>query len=89
VATAGEEPGRLQPVRRRAAVAKAVLAIGAAVGFGGAVALSRAHNAGHAKQPLRPLGALPGYAAAVHRQVGFPGMIDPPLASPSAATHVS
>jgi hypothetical protein len=89
VATADADSRRIEPVRHRVVVAKAVLALGAAAAFGGAVALSRLHNAGHSKQPLRPLGPLPGYSATVHKRVGTPGIIDPPIASPSAATHVS
>jgi Ni,Fe-hydrogenase I small subunit len=89
VATADAEPRRIEPVRRRVAVAKAVLAIGAAAAFGGAVALSRWHNSGHSKQPLRPLAPSRRYREAVHTKVGTPGIIDPPIASPSAATHVS
>lgn len=89
MAIAEAEPGRLAPVRRRVALAKAALAIGAAAAFGAAVALAKVHNAGHSKQPLRPLAPSADYAATVHKEVGSPGMIDPPIASPSAATHVS
>ena len=83
------EPSRIEPVQRRVVVAKTVLAIAAAAAFGGAVALARLHNAGHSKRPLQPLGALPGYRAAVRKRVGSTGVIDPAVASPSAATHVS
>jgi len=89
VATADVDPRRIEPIRRRVVVAKAVLAIGAAAAFGSAVALSRLHNAGHTKQPLRPLGVLPGYRASVRKNVGSTGVIEQPVASPSAATHVS
>jgi hypothetical protein len=89
VATLDAEPSRLDPIQRRMALAKAALAIGAALGFGGAVALSRLHNAGHTKKPLRPLAPTSDYAAAVRKTVGSTGVIDPPIASPSAATHVS
>ena len=84
------ERNRIEPVRRRVAVAKAVLAIGAAAAFGGALALSRQHSPGHPKGRLRPLGVLPGYVTAVRRNLGIhAGVIEPPVASPSAATHVS
>jgi hypothetical protein len=83
------EASRIEPVPRRVALAKAALAIAAAAAFGGAVALSKLHNAGHSKQPLRPLGPSRDYAAAVRKQVGSTGVIEPPLSSPSAATHVS
>ena len=83
------EQSRIEPVQRRVRAAKAALAIAAAAVFGGAVGLSRLHNPGHSKQPLRPLGALPGYRAAVRKTVGSTGVIDPAVASPSAATHVS
>jgi hypothetical protein len=83
------EASRIEPIQRRVALAKAALAIAAAAAFGGAVALSRVHNAGHTKQPLRPLGALPGYRATVRKNVGSTGVIEPPVSSPSAATHVS
>ena len=83
------ESSRIEPVRRRVAVAKAALAIGAAAAFGTAIALAKVANAGHSKRPLAPLGPSPDYVATVHRTVGTPGMIDPPEASPDAATHVS
>jgi hypothetical protein len=83
------ESSRIAPVRRRVAVAKAALAIGAAAAFGAAIALAKVANAGHSKQPLRPLGPSRDYIATVHKRVGTPGLIDPPEASPSAATHVS
>ena len=79
---------RIEPVRRRVAVAKAVLAIGAAAAFAGALALSRQHSPSKPKVRLPPLGVLPGFAAQV-RKIGGPGAIRPPLASPAAATHVS
>ena len=82
------EARRIEPVRRRVAVAKAVLAIAAATTFGGALALSRQHNPSHPKVRLQPLGVVPGYAAHVRRIAGA-GAIRAPLASPSAATHVS
>lgn len=83
------EASRIEPVQHRIRVAKAVLAIAAAGVFGGAVGLSKLHNAGHSKQPLRPLGVLPNYRAAVQKKVGSTGVIDPAVSSPSAATHVS
>lgn len=89
MATADAEPRRVEAIRHRVALAKAALALAATAVFGGAVALSKLHNAGHPKQPLRPLWVLPGYRAAVRKDVGSTGVIDPPLASPSAATHVS
>ena len=57
--------------------------------FGAAVALAKVHNAGHSKQPLRPLAPSSDYVASVVKKVGNTGVIDPPIASPSAATHVS
>ncbi|MGH3054683.1 MAG: hypothetical protein ACRDL7_06865 [Gaiellaceae bacterium] len=89
MATAGVEPSRIEPVRRRVAVAKAALAIGAAAAFGAAVALAKVHNAGHSKQPLSPLAPTSDYVAAVRKDVGGTGAIEPSVASPSAATHVS
>jgi hypothetical protein len=89
VATADAEASRIEPVRHRVAVAKAVLGIGAAAAFGGAVGLAWLHNSGHSKQPLRPLAPSRRYAGTVHTEVGTPGIIEPPIASPSAATHVS
>jgi len=80
----------MEPVRHRIAVAKVVLVIGAAAAFGGAAALSRLHNPGHSKRPLRRLWVLPHYVAAVRKNLGIhSGVIEPPVASPSAATHVS
>jgi len=88
VATA--EPSRTEPVRRRVAVAKAALALGAAAVFGGVVALTRQHVPGHPKpRPLRPLGVSPGYAATVRKRIGNSGAIQAPIRSPSTATHVS
>jgi hypothetical protein len=70
-------------------VAKAALVIGAAVTFGGAVALSRVHQPSRPKHPLQPLGVSREYAATVRKRIGNPGAIQAPLKSPSAATHVS
>jgi hypothetical protein len=89
VTTLDADPSRLDSVRHRVVVAKAVLAIGAAAAFGGAVVLARLHDAGHSKDRLRPLVPSSRYAARVHNEVGTPGIIDPPVASPSAVTHVS
>ena len=72
------------------ALAKAVLAIGAAAVFGGVVALTRQHVPGHPKpRPLQPLGVSRGYAANVRKKIGNSGAIEAPIRSPSAATHVS
>jgi hypothetical protein len=71
------------------AVAKTALVIGGAVAFGGALALARFHNSGHAKQPLRPLSPTRDYVHAVRTQLGTGGVIDPPVTTPAASTHVS
>jgi hypothetical protein len=89
VATADVEPSRIEPVRHRVAVAKAALALGAVLAFGGALALSRFHNSGHAKQPLRPLAPTRSYLDVVRKQLGSAGSIDPPVTTPAASTHVS
>ena len=90
MATKGVEQSRIEPIERRVAVAKAALVIGAAAAFGGAMALSRLHNPGHSKRPLRPLRVLPDYVAAVRKNLGsHSGVIESPVGSPSAATHVS
>jgi hypothetical protein len=83
------EVSRIEPVHRRVVVAKAVLAIVAAAAFGVAVALSRQHHPSRPKQPLRPLGVSRAYAAKVDKSIGHGGAIQPPLGSPSVATHVS
>lgn len=70
-------------------MARAVLAVGSAAAFAVAVGLAKVNNSGHSKRPLRPLAPSADYRATVHREVLTPGMIDPPVASPSAATHVS
>jgi hypothetical protein len=83
------EASRTESVQHRVVVAKAALAIAAFAAFGGAVALSRLHHPSRPKQPLRPLGVSRSYAARVHKSIGNSGAIQPPLGSPSAATHVS
>lgn len=77
------------PIRRRVVLAKAGFAVGAAVVFGTALALARAHNPGHSKQRLRPLSASRSYLAAVRKNIGDAGIIQPALSSPTAATNLS
>jgi hypothetical protein len=83
------EAGRIEPVQRRVAVAKAVLVIASAAVFGCAVALSRFHHPSRPKRPLQPLGVSRDYAATVRKSIGSPGAIERAVKSPSAATHVS
>jgi hypothetical protein len=87
---ADAEPRRIDPTRHRVALAKAALGIGAALAFGGALALSRLyHAAGQSKQPVGRLAPTHDYVAAVRKDVGSAGIIDPPLAFPTYSTHVS
>jgi hypothetical protein len=81
--------GRLPPIRRRVARAKAGFVVAGAVLFGAVLALARAHNPGHAKPHLRPLAPTPRYFAEVRKSVGEPGVIHPPVSSPAAATGQS
>lgn len=79
----------MEATRRRVAWAKAG-AIGVAViSFGAALGLSRVSNAGHAKQPLRPLAAPPRYVRIVRRNLLEAGIVAPAQAPPGAATSTS
>ena len=89
MATFDPAAGRLTPVRRRVALAKTGLAVAGAIVFGAALELSRAHSTGHAKLHLRPLAPTPRYSADVRNNVGEPGVIEPPVATPAAATSQS
>jgi len=89
VASFDPAAGRLAPIRRRIVLAKFGLALGGAVVFGTALALSRANSPGHSKQHLRPLAPTRRYVADVRKTVGEPGVIHPPVSTPAAATGQS
>jgi len=89
MASLDAEGSRLAPTRRRVALAKAGFAIGAAVVFGTALAVARAHHPGHPKERLQPLSASRSYIEAVRRNLGDTGIVQPALSSPVAATNVS
>lgn len=89
MASLDAEGSRLAPIRRRVALAKAAFAVGAAIVFGSATAAARANKPGQLKQRLRPLAATPSYFAAVRKEIGDTGIVQPPLSSPTAATNLS
>jgi hypothetical protein len=89
MAAPGVDGSRLAPTRRRVALAKAAFAAGAAIIFGTALALARAHHPGRAKLRLRPLAASPSYFATVTKLIGDPGIVQAPVSSPTAATNLS
>lgn len=71
------------------ALAKRGFVLGAAIVFGTAIALARAHQPGQSTERLRPLGARWSYFKGVANNIGDAGIVRPPLSSPSAATNVS
>jgi hypothetical protein len=83
------EGGRLAPIRRRVTLAKAGFVVGAAAVFGTALAVARAYHPGQPKPRFRPLSASTKYLAAVQKNVGDAGIVQPALSSPTVATHVS
>ena len=89
MASVDAEDSRLAPIRRRVTLAKIGFAVGAAIVFGTALTVARAHQPGHSKQRLRPLGASREYFAAVRGEIGDTGIVHPPLLSPTAATNLS
>jgi hypothetical protein len=80
---------RLAPLRRRAARVKLGLVTTAIVVFGVGIAATRASYAGHAKRPLRPLAAPPGFVKIVRQNLLQAGIVAPAQAPPGAGTSVS
>jgi hypothetical protein len=70
-------------------LAKAGFAVAAAIVFGTALGLARAHHPGHSKERLRPLAVTPSYLAFVRENLGDAEIIQPALSSPQAATNLS
>lgn len=90
MAAATETPSpRLQPVRRRVALAKAGFVVGAALVFGAAMAFSRAHHPSKPKPHLHPLSAPGSFVSEVRGQHLDPGQIEPAVEPPSSATGLS
>ena len=80
---------RIEAARHRVRVAKAGVVGAAIVGFAAAFAFSRVSYAGHAKKPLRPLAAPPGYVRIVRQNLLQAGIVAPAEAPPGAATSTS
>ena len=87
MASAGSS--RLEPVRRRAKLARAVLAGSGIAVFGAAALLARLHFPGHAKAPVTPLAAPDGFVQVVRDNQLEAGIIAPAEAPPGAASAPS
>jgi hypothetical protein len=79
----------LVSARRRAVVAKGVLATAGACVFAGAMVFARHSYAGHPKQPATALAASPRFVRIVHRNLLQAGVVAPAEAPPGASTAVS
>jgi hypothetical protein len=77
---------RLTPARRRAAVAKAVLAAGGAALFAATAVLARASYAGHPKRSSHALSAPDRFVQVVRQNQLEAGILAPAQAPPQAAT---
>jgi hypothetical protein len=80
---------RLRFARRRAALAKSVLAGCSALVFGLAMAFARTAYPGHPKHGTTPLAAPPRFVRIVRRNLLQAGIVAPAQAPPDAATSVS
>ena len=85
---ASRESSRLAPVRRRAATAKAVLAVGGAAAFGVAMLFARITYAAHPKGPAKGLAAPPEFVKIVRANLLEAGIAAPTQAPPDASTAV-
>jgi len=83
------EESRLAPARRRAALAKAVLAVGSACVFVTAAALARAAYPGHAKKPARSLAPPKHFVDVVRKNALEAGMLGPITAPPQVVSSPS
>ena len=87
---AGASPtGRVGLGRRRARVAKIVIAAVATVGFGVCLLLARLTYAGHTKHPVRALSIPQPLYEVVRRNLLQAGIIAPATAPPDATTSTS
>ena len=80
---------RLEPVHRRALLAKKLFAATGALVFGGAMLLARVSYAGHPKKPPQPLAAPPRFVEIVRQNLLEAGIVAPAEAPPGAGTSVS
>jgi hypothetical protein len=79
----------LQPVFRRAAYTKVLLAGAGALAFLGAAGLAKRSYASHPKGHPRALAAPPQFERSVQRDLLQGGRLAPPQAPPEAATSAS
>src|SRR5512132_1182050 len=79
----------LVSARRKAVVAKGVLATAGTCFFVGAMVFARHSYAGHPKQPATALAASPRFVRIVRRNLLQAGVIAPAQAPPGASTAVS
>lgn len=83
------ESSRLAPARRRAQLAKLVVAGAAVACVAASMALARVTYAGHAKHPVRPLSIPQPLYRVVRRNLLQAGILAPATAPPDATTSTS
>jgi hypothetical protein len=82
-------PARLEPVRRRARIAKIGIAVAGPLVFLGSMALARVSYAGHSKRPSRPLAVPKPFYSVVRQNLLQGGILAPAEAPADAQTSTS
>jgi hypothetical protein len=81
-----DNASRIAAARRRARVAKVMVASSGALVFGASLALARANQVGHVRRAARPLQAPRSFRSSVRSDQLSAGVLAPQQAPPSAAT---
>jgi hypothetical protein len=86
---APDNTSRIAAARRRARVAKVMVASSGALLFGASLALARANQVGHVRHAARPLQAPRSFRSSVRSDQLSGGVLAPQQAPPGAATGSS
>jgi hypothetical protein len=86
---AADNVSRIVSARRRARVAKVLVATSGALLFAASMALARANQVGHVRHTARPLQAPRSFRSSVHSDQLSGGVLAPQQAPPSTATGSS